>query len=75
MVQQALGMIPSMESHVRTLLMGVGEDVDREGLKDTPKVHCTGSGCFAAAPHCAGPPQASHVSLCSRSVWPRHSLT
>ena len=27
-----------MQSAVRTLLLGVGEDPDREGLVDTPKV-------------------------------------
>lgn len=27
-----------MQACVRTLLRGVGEDADREGLRDTPKV-------------------------------------
>lgn len=30
--------IPRLQSAVRLLLRGVGEDIDREGLRDTPKV-------------------------------------
>lgn len=30
--------IASMQAAVRTLLAGVGEDPDRQGLRDTPKV-------------------------------------
>ena len=32
----------AMQGCVRTLLKGVGEDPDREGLRDTPKVSSVG---------------------------------
>ena len=36
-----------MAAHVRTLLAAVGEDTDREGLRDTPTVNGGLSGCQA----------------------------
>lgn len=36
------GGLLDMQAAVRTLLAGVGEDPDRQGLRDTPKVHTCG---------------------------------
>lgn len=43
-----------MEDSVRVLLRGVGEDLDREGLRDTPKV-TTAPLARAARVGCSGP--------------------
>eukprot|EP00955_Chlamydomonas_euryale_P093971 364818-Chlamydomonas_euryale.AAC.30 len=36
------GRLARMEAAVRTLIKGLGEDVEREGLVDTPKVRANG---------------------------------
>jgi hypothetical protein len=38
--QPARSRLERMEAAVRTVLHGLGEDVEREGLVDTPKVSC-----------------------------------
>lgn len=37
-------MLPRMQDRVRVLLAAVGEDPEREGLKDTPKVSAVRAG-------------------------------
>ena len=58
---------------VQTLITGIGEDLQRDGLRDTPKV---GSGCIVGSVPILGKPykspQLNDILSSQCSVWQKH---